>query len=107
MDKHTEYWLTDSLESLDTANVLFDNKKYLESAFFCHLAMEKMLKAFYTYRTNNIPPKVHNLLLLAERSGLQKEFSEEQMDFLAELNPFQLEGRYPGARQILYKQQPK
>lgn len=103
MNEHTEYWLTESLESLDTARVLYDNKKYLDSSFFCHLSMEKMLKAFYTDRTNDVPPKIHNLLLLAERAHLKEELGDQQLVFLARLNTYNIEGRYPSQREALYK----
>jgi HEPN domain-containing protein len=55
MDKQTAYWLAESLENLDTAKVLYSNKKYLEAAFFCHLSMEKMLKGFFVKRMKSVP----------------------------------------------------
>ena len=64
--------------------------------------MEKMLKSFFVKRNQTIPPKIHNLMSLAERAGLIKEFSDDQLDFFANLNPYQLEGRYPGDRELLY-----
>jgi hypothetical protein len=58
-----------------------------------HLAMEKILKAHICLHTNDIAPKLHNLVRLAELSGIA--FTEEQKDLLADINPFNIEGRYP------------
>ena len=104
MDCQVEYWLKESLENVDTAKILFEHKKYIEAAFFCHLAFEKMLKAFFVKRNKAIPPKSHNLLLLAKRSHLMDEIGESRLDFLADLNLFQIEGRYPGDREVFYMQ---
>jgi HEPN domain-containing protein len=106
MNKNVKYWFNESIESLKTAKILLKNQRTLECAFFCHLAIEKVLKAFIANRLNVIPPKIHNLLLLAEQSGLSKELTDEQLDFLSELNIYQLEGRYPGDRELLLKQTP-
>lgn len=106
MEKQAQYWLHEAIESLDTAKVLYNNNKLLESAFFCHLSMEKILKAIFVQRNGTVPPKVHNLLVLTERSDLAKELNESQFNFLADLNPFQLEGRYPGDRALLYQSTP-
>lgn len=104
MEAKIKYWVSEANESYQTAKVLFENSRYLESAFFCHLAIEKNLKAFIVFRKNMLPPKIHNLLMLAERSELSKQLTEKQLDFLADLNLYQLEGRYPGDRELLYTQ---
>lgn len=106
MEINTDYWIIEATESYKTAVVLHENKRFLESAFFCHLAIEKILKAFIVYRKKTFPPKIHNLLSLADRSDLSKNLSAEQLDFLADLNIYQLEGRYPGDREMLYTQTP-
>ena len=41
------------------------------------------------------PLKIHSLSRLAEKSGLDKDMSEEQMDFIDELEPLNIEARYP------------
>lgn len=98
------YWLEESLESLDTAKILLNNKKYLESAYFCHLSFEKIIKAFIVLRKSVIPPKSHNLLQLARLADLTEELDEETFDILADLNVYQIEGRYPENRKMIYEQ---
>lgn len=102
MNKQAEYWFKESLENMDTAKVLYKNNKYLEALFFCHLSIEKMLKAVFVTRNGITPPKIHNLLLLAERSDLKDELNESQLDFLSKVNSYQLEGRYPIDRDLMY-----
>jgi HEPN domain-containing protein len=104
MPKQTEYWLKEAFDNYETAQILMNNKKYIEAAFFCHLALEKIIKAFITDRTKQLPPKSHSLLLLLEKASLKSELGEEQMDFLANMNLYQIEGRYPGDREVLYQQ---
>ena len=65
-----------------------------------------MLKAIFVYKNGTTPPKIHNLLLLAERSDLQGELNESQLDFLSEVNTYQLEGRYPIDRELLFQNTP-
>ena len=64
--------------------------------------MEKTLKAtFVAKKENTVPPTTHNLVKLAELSGL--ELSEEQRVFLDEVNEFNLEARYPDYKLAFYK----
>jgi len=94
-----DYWIKESWESLKTSQILIKNGRYLEGAFFCHLTIEKILKAKYTNLTDQIPPKIHDLKRLSEISGINNKLNEEQIEFLATLSTFQLEGRYPKFRE--------
>ena len=106
IDKHVKYWIDESMESLDTAKVLLDATKKLESAFFCNLACEKMLKAAFVKRTNQIPPKIHPLQQLAKSAAIYDDMSESQKDLLNLLDAFQIEGRYPQDRKRIYQTTP-
>jgi HEPN domain-containing protein len=61
--------------------------------FFAHLALEKLLKAHVCKNTGKLAPKIHNLVRLAEIARLQ--LKPEDIEILAEMNEFNLEGRYP------------
>lgn len=61
--------------------------------FFIHLALEKILKANFCRNKMDIPPRNHNLARLAEISGV--DLSDERTDVLADVNAYNLEGRYP------------
>ncbi|MBF0102469.1 MAG: HEPN domain-containing protein [Desulfobacterales bacterium] len=52
---------------LDTAEILFASGKYDWCLFLGHLVLEKGLKSIYVRdNQNNLPPRTHNLLKLAE-----------------------------------------
>jgi HEPN domain-containing protein len=93
IEKQIEYWSLGAASDIDTAGILIKNKKYLHGLFFCHLAIEKIIKAHVTKATNRIPPKSHNLFRLLDIAEI--EVSDENAEFLGILMKYQLEGRYP------------
>jgi len=104
MDKkqYIEYWLNSAEHDLDVAETLFLNGKYDWCLFIGHLVIEKVLKAFYVRDNEEYPPpKIHNLPRLAESIALL--LSEEQRQFLIDINDFYLEARYPDQRYSFYK----
>ena len=46
-----------------------------------------------------VPLKIHSLSRLAERTGLDKQLSEEQLDFIDKLEPLNIEARYPSYKE--------
>lgn len=93
IQKQIEYWTNTGADDLITAEVLLKNKRILPCLFFCHLCIEKMIKAHVVRCTKEAPPKVHNLSYLLEKTDLNP--SEEQLFFCDTLMYYQLEGRYP------------
>lgn len=92
--EHIEYWLKSANDDWEAVEHLFDNNKYVQSLFFCHLVLEKTLKANWVKDNhNNTPPRTHNLVRLAKETHLN--LTQEQLLFLEEFNDFQMEGRYP------------
>jgi len=61
--------------------------------FFAHLALEKLLKAHVCKHTGDLAPKTHNLARLAALAALR--VNDEDLDLLADMNAFCLDGRYP------------
>ena len=45
--------------------------------------------------TGKFPPKLHNLIELATTAGIYNKIDEYQKQFLRELNPLNIEARYP------------
>lgn len=93
VNKQIEYWSISAVQDFETANILFDNKKFRESLFFCHLTIEKILKANYVKQNNDFAPKTHNLMLLANKSNII--FDNKYDNLIGLLMTYQLEGRYP------------
>jgi HEPN domain-containing protein len=87
-----KYWLTASKEDFDSAEILYKNKKYHHALFFCHLSIEKMLKAVIVKSTETAPPLIHDLVRLAERAGVP--LNELQENELAEISTFNIAARY-------------
>lgn len=98
VQKHIDYWKTSSEEDFAAAKSLLEEGHFRHSLFFADLAIEKMLKALVTRQTKDIPPRIHNLVRLAEIAGLKLKPEQEQL--LREFGVYQLEGRYPDSEQI-------
>jgi len=67
--------------------------RYLYVLFCCQQAVEKALKAVIVKKTGELPPRIHNLLRLAETAGI--ESSERQIDLLTKLSGYYIKSRYP------------
>ncbi len=100
--KATQEWFKQADYDIKTAQVMFDNKRYIYAVFMCNLAIEKALKGLYAHRLNATPPKTHNLMFLIEKTML--EVPAEQYDFLFFLNGVSVPTRYPEELQKLRKE---
>ncbi len=102
MQEHIKYWVVSAEHDLETAETLYTAGKYDWCLFITHIVIEKILKAAYVLSHNNdIPPKIHNLVRLAELSAIT--FTKEELLFLDQINDFNLETRYPDYKLSFYK----
>ena len=92
VEKHINQFRNGALEAWDNAAYLIKGKRIWLGLFALHLAVEKALKAHVVKETQDVPPFVHNLLKLAEVANLK--LSEKQINLLADLNPYNIRGRY-------------
>ena len=90
-----DYWIELCDDDLKAAKNLLFSKDYLWMGFICHLIAEKSIKAVVASTTSEVPPKIHHLLRLAERAGINEELNEAQKTLLSKLMPLQIEARYP------------
>lgn len=88
-----EYWLKTSEHDYDTMLYLFRDKRYSDCLFFGHIILEKILKAFVVLKTRESAPMTHDLVSLAQNSGLNMSKDEEKL--LNEINKFNIRVRYP------------
>ena len=87
---------------MESSLTIYHSGKYDWALFIGHLAVEKILKAVFVARMENkIPPKTHNLVRLAELSGI--EINEKQRLELDKINDFNIQIRYPDYRFEFYK----
>ena len=103
MNDKVTYWIEMSDYDFDTAKAMLETKRYLYVAFMCHQTIEKILKAYWSKVLEEPPLKIHSLSRLAEKSGLDKDMSEEQTDFIDELEPLNIEARYPSYKERLMR----
>jgi len=76
-----------------TAEVMFENKRYIHAIFMCHLSIEKALKGLYQKKTRELPPRIHNLVFLIEKMGLKPPSALYEDIF--SLNRVSIPTRYP------------
>jgi HEPN domain-containing protein len=93
INKQIAYWRDGAAEDWQVSQELFEHGRIRYSLFFSHLALEKILKAHVCRHTQDLAPRIHNLVRLAELASVS--LLQSQIDVLAKLNAFNIEGRYP------------
>jgi HEPN domain-containing protein len=99
IQKHIDYWIKGADEDIVTADLLIREKRTLHGLFFCHLVIEKAIKAHVVQRIDDVAPRTHNLIYLSEKAEL--EFDDPTQIFLGILMKYQLQGRYPDYNPVL------
>ena len=99
IEKQIEHWTKGAKDDLDSAKILIERKRLLHGLFFCHLVIEKVIKAHVVKQTQEVAPRSHNLIFLSEKANL--EFNEDDELFLGILMKYQLQGRYPDYNPII------
>lgn len=89
-----ENWNEQARYDLDTAKAMLDSGRYLYVLFCCQQAVEKAIKSVIALRTKKMPPRIHNLIRLAEKAGLEVEESRAEQFRL--LTNYYIQSRYPG-----------
>lgn len=71
IEKQIDYWMNTAFEDLETAKILITKNRFLHGLFFCHLVIEKAIKAHVVKHTKEFAPRSHNLLFLSEKTNLE------------------------------------
>ena len=90
--KQIVFWRDSAKEDWAVARQLVDNGR-IRHGLFAHLTIEKILKALICKHSQDLAPRIHNLSRLSELAGIA--MVSEDVDVLAEMNVFHIEGRYP------------
>lgn len=99
--RQIEYWQKSAERDYETMVGLFQIKRHSESLFFGHIILEKILKAHVVMITRKEAPRIHNLVILASIADL--ELSNEEKEFLAVVNRYNMRTRYPDIRLNFYR----
>lgn len=103
MDNKVQYWIEISDYDLDTAEAMLKSRRYLYVGFMCHQAVEKIFKAYFTGVKSEAAPFSHSLSYLAKKGDFYESFTEEQRDFIDQIEPLNIEARYPSHKERLMK----
>ena len=93
MDDKVNYWKDLSNYDLETAEAMLQSKRFLYVGFMCHQTIEKIFKAYYSRLTSEVAPFSHSLSYIARKGGFYENFSEDQQDFIDQLEPLNIEAR--------------
>jgi HEPN domain-containing protein len=99
MNEAAQSWAEQSRYDLETARAMLASSRYLYVLFCCHQAVEKALKSVIVERTGGFPPRIHNLLRLAEEAGIEAYIVHKR--FLGELSAYYIQSRYPEEIKVL------
>lgn len=92
IEKQVAHWRDGAFEAWGEVPGMIRRGHTSFALFFLHLALEKALKAHVCRQTNDLAPKIHDLVTLARLAQLP--LSKDQVDFLAAANAYNIEGRY-------------
>jgi len=98
-------WFRQAQYDLGTAESLISAERYPPVIFFCHLALEKALKALFVEKFNEYPEKTHSLVFLVEL--LELELPQKYLDSLFVINRIGITGRYPHNLDVVLEQYTK
>lgn len=102
LKKIVQYWKTGSDLDFDSAKAIAEKaKKNVQACFFLHLSIEKILKAYIVFTTDDHAPYIHNLPVLAKKANLV--LNEDQRELLVIVNDFNMRCRYPDDKYSIYK----
>ncbi|MDR1744077.1 MAG: HEPN domain-containing protein [Dysgonamonadaceae bacterium] len=100
-EEKVQYWTDLSDRELATAELLVKGKQYLWAGFMCHQVIEKIFKAYYSALTDETPPFIHDLRLLAVKADFWQYMTDEQQTQIREIMPLQIEARYPEYKDMI------
>ena len=103
MNDKVKYWLELSDYDFETANAMLISKRFLYVGFMCHQTIEKIFKAYFIHKKKDTAPYSYSLSYLAKKGAFYDEFSEDQKDFIDQIEPLNIEARYPSHKERLLK----
>jgi len=102
-EEKVQHWVNLADYDMESAEVMLQAKRYLYVGFMCHQAVEKIFKAYFMKIKDKTPPHTHDLVGLAQKTGLFDLMAQQQKDYIRMLNPMNIETRYPEYKNKLAK----
>lgn len=103
INEKIQYWLEIAIDDLDSAKIMLEKKKYLQSGFYCHQAIEKITKGYFIFIKKIDPPYTHNISKLMNDCGLFITLTDDQKNLLDILMPLNIEARYPDEKKEIMR----
>ena len=103
MSDNVKYWIDLSDYDLETAEAMLTSRRYLYVGFMCHQTIEKAFKAYFSKLNPDKVPFTHSLAYLARKGGFLADLDETQLSFIDQLEPLNIEARYPSHKERLLK----
>ena len=100
MKKETKLWFKQAEENYKDALYFYKGGRYSACVFFCHQALEKILKACVVELVGKTPSKIHKLDIITKEAKL--DLSESWITSLAEITRHFWKVRYPDFRRCVY-----
>lgn len=99
---HINYWLTSSEQDWVRAMFMYEKKDYVFCLFCVHLCIEKLSKALWVKenQNSNYPPRMHDVKYLLADTSFTPDSSQSL--FIDNLQKYQIEGRYPDYKKLIY-----
>ena len=102
-EEKVNYWLEVASDDLALADYIFKGGHGLHTAFMCHQAIEKTIKAYWVSNRTDEPPYTHSHTRLLNGCGLYEQLNDEQLHFLDIMVPMNIEARYPDYKREVAK----
>jgi HEPN domain-containing protein len=99
-DKIVKHWLESSDDDFNAMGVLARAGSNNWALFMGHIAIEKLLKAWFVKQNGTHAPFTHNLYRLAELGGLK--IDEEKTEWLFRITTFNINARYDDYKKEFY-----
>ncbi len=103
MESKVKYWIELSDYDLATAEAMYETKRFLYVGFMCHQTIEKAFKSYFTRLTSEVAPFSHSLSFIAKQGGFYDLLDEIQKDFIDQIEPMNIEARYPSHKERLLR----
>jgi len=100
LQKTVVYFQESAERDWKMAQKLFRSKDYAYCLFFCHLALEKLLKYIIVVKTDKAAPYIHDLVKLAKLADIA--IGANKTTALKEITTFNIAGRYDDEKQAFY-----